>query len=236
MTEHVFRDRYLSDLAKVGLTVVDYHEKGENRDFAIEDGKDELPINVKVASTMFRKAWQTVRLKPEDCIPISAYKAIGASEKVADLVYVVLVDFDLREKVDAYMDKLTGSPGILWDLFTWYAGKGAKKAQDEYVTHLFRISHGADLIKLIPDATHFRVVSAQRVLAIMRTNPRRCPGLGVKAAGTGTFNAEVNIHISVAEETVAWDEIASSIKAGGLKSVLEKIRHVEKASVRAPLI
>lgn len=148
----------------------------------------------------------------------------------------MLVDFNLREKVDTYMDQLTGSEAILWDLLTWYGGKGATKAQDAYVDRLFATRHGVELMKLIPDATHFRVVSAQRVLAVMRTKPRRCPGLGVKAAGTGTFNAEVNIHISVAEETMAWDDVVAIIRKDGIASVLEKIRRVETASIRAPLI
>jgi hypothetical protein len=47
-----------------------------------------------------------VGLEPVDCIPISAYKAIGASEKVPTLAYVDLVAFGLRERVDAFMDAL----------------------------------------------------------------------------------------------------------------------------------
>jgi len=71
-----------------------------------------LPINVKVASTLFRKARTVVGLDPEDCIPISAYKAIGASERVRDLVYVDLVDFTLRQRVDAFMVRLEGSLAV----------------------------------------------------------------------------------------------------------------------------
>lgn len=236
IAEHAFREQHLAALEKDGFGVVDYHEQGENRDFAIEHGQLELPVNVKVASTIFRKAWETVKLQPQDCIPISAYKAIGASERVPDLVYVVLVDFELREKVDAYMDALQGSPGILWDLLSWYGGRGAKRAQDEFVTRLFDSPHGAALLKLIPGATHFRAVSAQRVLAVMRSMPRRCPGLGVKAAGTGTFNAEVNIHLSVAAETVPWDEVGELLRRDGIQMLLDRIRRTEDATIPAPLL
>ena len=80
--------------------MVPYHESGENRDYGVQRDGLELPINVKVASTKFREAQRIVHISPDECIPISAYKAIGASEHVPDLVYVVLVDFTLREKVD----------------------------------------------------------------------------------------------------------------------------------------
>ena len=66
--------------------MIDLHEAGENRDYAVRRDGLELPINVKTASTLFRKAQEVVGLAPEDCIPISAYRAIGSSEHVPDLV------------------------------------------------------------------------------------------------------------------------------------------------------
>jgi hypothetical protein len=231
IAERTFRGRYLSRL-EPEFEVNDYHARGDNRDYGVSDNTLELPINVKTASTIFRNAAQ-FGLDPEDCIPISSYKALNAIDKVPDLVYVDLVDFTLRAKTDAVMDGLQGSLGILWDLFSWYGGKGAKKAQDAYVDRVFT-DHGAALDALAPGVTRFRAISAHRTLAILRDNPRRCPGLGVKAAGTGTFNAEVNVHVSVENETMPWDDIEEMIREMGIASVLALIRETETREVRAP--
>lgn len=233
IAERAFRLRHLSKL-EPRFRIEDYHRKGENRDFGVQESGLELPINVKAATTLFRNA-AMFGLEPLDCIPISSYKALNALNKVPDLVYVDLVDFTLREKVDGVMEGFDGPLGILWDLFSWYGGRGAKAAQDCYVDRVFE-QHGAVLDALAPGVTSFRAISAHRVMAILRANPRRCPGLGVKAAGTGAFNAEVNVHVSVANETTPWDDVASMLAWQGIQPVLDLIRHKEVREVPAPIL
>jgi hypothetical protein len=233
LAERVFRDQHLAALEPEGFEVLDYHESGENRDFGVRKEGCELPINVKVASTMFREARRVVGLDPEDCIPLGAYKAIGASERVPGLVYVYLVDFRLRELVDAFMEGLDEDCLIGWDLMSWFGGKGMKRAQNQYIAALFE-RHDSDLRALTPGATGFRVISAQRALAVMREHPRRVPGLGVKAAGTGVIRGEVNIHVSVERETRPWDEVADLIRDRGIQSVLEQVTRTARAEVADP--
>lgn len=235
IAEGAFFSKHLKPLEAHGYKIVPYFERGENRDFGVQRDELELPINVKTASTLFRNAEKTVGLAPEDCIPISAYKANGATKRVPDLVYVDLVDFALRERADAYMDSLTGEEALLWDLFSWYGGKGAKKAQDAFMKQLFD-THRASLEALIADDSRFRVISAQRVKAIVREIPERCPGLGIKGAGTGAFNAEVNVHVSVQRETRPWSEIADILKRSGIQEVLDLVRHRETKEVAAPAL
>jgi hypothetical protein len=222
IAERVFREDHLAALEPDGYSVVDYHEAGENRDYGLQKDGLELPINVKVASTLFRNAQTVVGLAPEDCVPISAYKALGASERVPGLVYVDLVDFTLREKVDAFMNALDGPLGIGWHLLSWYAGKGGRAAEDRYLNALFD-KHAAALKVLAPPASQYRVISARRVLAILRHHPRRVPGLGVPGAGTGGFNAEVNVHVSVSTEMVAWADVADELRAHGIQHVLDRV-------------
>jgi len=233
IAERVFREQHLAPLEADGFTVVDYHEAGENRDYGLQRDGQELPINVKVASTLFRNAKTTVGLEPEDCVPISAYKAIGASERVPTLVYVDLVDFTLRDKVDAFMDALEGDLEIGWYLFSWYGGVGAKRTQDRYIDVLFD-AHEDELKALAPGSTSFRVISAQRVLAILRSLPRRVPGLGVPGAGTGTFVAEVNVHVSVEAETRPWGEVANECRHQGIPHVLAQITRRVMAEIPDP--
>jgi hypothetical protein len=235
IAERVFRERYLAPLEAKGFTVVDYHEKGENRDYALQRDGGELPINVKVASTKFREAKAVVGLDPDDCIPISAYKAIGASERVPELVYVDLVDFTLREKVDAFIDALQGPLAIGWHLLSWYRGKGAIQAQDRFLNTLFN-RHAPELLALAPGASAYRVISAQKVLTIMRRNPHRVPGLGVKGAGTGVIVGEVNVHMSVRDETRAWDDVAKELLSTGIGPVLKQIRRTVAIEVPDPAL
>jgi len=194
IAERVFRERDLALQEARGFTVIDYHERGENRDYGLQRDGVELPINVKVASTLFRNAESVVGLAPEDCVPISAYKALGASERAPGLVYADLVDFTLRERVDSFMESLDDEDFLIgWHLLSWFAGPGARRAQDQYVAALFA-RYGQDLMALAPGAANFRVISAQRVLSVMRANPRRVPGLGVRGAGTGAFvNGQVAV-------------------------------------------
>src|SRR4051812_34781954 len=56
LAERVFRDDHLAALEPDGFEVIDYHEAGENRDYGLQRDGRELPINVKVASTLFRNA------------------------------------------------------------------------------------------------------------------------------------------------------------------------------------
>jgi hypothetical protein len=235
IAEGLFHSVQLAPLEKHGFQIVDYHEAGENRDYGIQKMGLELPINVKTASTLFRNARKTVGLDPEDCVPISAYKALGAADRVPDLLYVDLVDFNLREKVDGFIESLTGHEEILWDLFSWHGGSGAKKAQDRYIRLLFE-ARRPELQTFVGDASKFRAISAKKVIAIMREKPRRVPGLGIKAAGTGAFVAEVNVHVSVRGETEPWENVASLIKSDGIQAALNRIRRTENQTVWSPLL
>lgn len=235
LAETVFRHHHLEPLTNVGYTVVDYRDIPENRDFSLTRGSTELPINVKVASTSFRTAQKVVGLDPADCIPIPAYKAVGAATRSPGLVYVDLVDFSLRDKVNTFMARLDGNLSIAWHLLTWYSGRGAKRAEDRYVQALFD-AHREGLVQLVDDPERFRVISARRVLAIMRDNPERVPALVVKGAGTGGWKGEVNVHVSVSHETVPWPEVADLCRHGGISHVMAKINRTVDASIPDPTL
>ncbi len=48
-------------------------------------------------------------------------------ERITHLVYVDLVDFTLRQRVDAFMDDLYGPHAIGWHVFSWYGGKAVTR-------------------------------------------------------------------------------------------------------------
>ena len=55
LAERVLREDHLAPLERDGFHVENYHEAGENRDYGVQRGELELPINVNVASTRFEK-------------------------------------------------------------------------------------------------------------------------------------------------------------------------------------
>jgi hypothetical protein len=68
-------------------------------DFTLAEGAEKLPVNIKKAGTKSLNAKSLVRLEPDDCIPIPAYKAYGAIERLPSLSYVISVDYlsELRD-------------------------------------------------------------------------------------------------------------------------------------------
>jgi hypothetical protein len=235
IAERIFREDHLEPMEGLGFSVKDYVEQGDNRDYGLLRDGHELPINVKVAATLYREALSHVGLQPQDCIPISVYKALGASEMVPDLVYVDLVDFELGVKVRAFLDALDGPFAIGRLLLSHYGGAGIRRAQNRYIEQLFN-QHGTAMRVLArKEGQDFRVISAQRVLSIMRDNPRRVPGLGVKGVGR-TWRGEVNVHISVKDETLSWTEVADTCVNEGINEVLAAIGRTEKREAPAPKI
>lgn len=224
LAEDLFSKSCLEPLAKAGYEIRDYRGVYENRDFGIFKDGLELPINVKVAGTRFAQAKEQVGLEPEDCVPISCYKAVAAADprigKVPDLVFVHLVEHGLRGRVDGYMTTLTGAEQTVWQLLTWYGGRGMKQAQDQYVDTLFA-SRGEEILNLSDGAANLRVISARRVLSVMDQNRGRVTQIGVKS---GQFGGDPTVHVSRAEETIPWQALATLLRTQGLREVLRGIR------------
>jgi hypothetical protein len=83
--------------------------------------------------------------------------------------------------------------------------------------------------------TPFRVISARKSIRILQTKPKRTPGIGLRAWGTGA-SAEVNVHIKVSEETKDWDEIFGRIKSEGLTDIIGAINRKKTEVVYDPEI
>ena len=70
--------------------------------------------------------------------------------------------------------------------------------------------------------TLFSPEEARKAIRILQTLPKRTPGIGLRAWGTGA-SAEVNVHISVGRETKRWDEIHSRIEENGITDIIEAV-------------
>jgi hypothetical protein len=221
--------------ARPGLSYNDDREiRHSLTDFTlIEGSQDALPINIKNAGAKFRNARSLVGLDPDDCIPIPAYKAYGAVDKLPSLLYVISVDYLLADKLSGLATIFQGSEVITWDLLNKFHGSQLKKAEDLFVSKMIQKYWSA--VSSMAAANPFHVISARRAIRILQQKPERTPGIGLKAWGTGA-SAEVNVHISIQAETTGWPVVRDRIKRNGLIDIINAVNRKRKEWVYDPEI
>jgi hypothetical protein len=192
-------------------------------DYSLCELSDRLPINVKNAGTRFTNAQALVGLDPDDCIPIPAYKAFGAieSDSYSSLVYVCSVDFELARRVgEVLKETLTDEETLVWGILNDYTGSGVKAAEDQFVS--LTVSKYWERFQKAASNTPFVAISARRAIRILKTKPRRTPGLGLKAWGTGV-SGEVNVHVSIKEDMTPWETVRDRIVSKGVGDILRAV-------------
>jgi hypothetical protein len=208
--------------AQSGLSYSDARFSGHTLvDFTLHQGDVALPVNVKNAGTRFENASALVGLEPDDCIPIPAYKAHDAIEKEPNLIYVFAIDYRLTTKIETHLlTHLNAQEAAVWTLLNSKAGSRIRDAEDKFIY--------STVEKYWPQFTAecplpgFRAISARRAIRILQTQPKRTPGIGLRAWGTGA-SAEVNVHVSIHGETKPWDELHQRIVRSGLTDIVEAI-------------
>lgn len=85
------------------------------------------------------------------------------------------------------------------------------------------------------EKTAFHVISARRAVRILQTQPQRTPGIGLKAWGTGA-NAEVNVHVSIREDTTPWSLVSHRIVVNGIEDIIRAINRKRVEEVFDPEI
>lgn len=203
-------------------------------DFTLKEDQLELPVNVKNAGTRFENAMKLVGIEPDDCVPIPVYKAYDALEKEPNLLYSISVDYSLIDTINSHLIPLFDEEEkMTWEILNSCSGTRIRDAEDKFV-------YGMVLKyweKLYPNVNNnsFRLISARKAIRILQKHPKRTPGIGLRAWGTGA-SAEVNVHISLAEETKPWSEILERICDGGLENIVEAINRKRTEIVYDPEI
>ena len=217
---------------------IDYQDERFNGhtliDFNLTEDDLVLPVNVKNAGTRFENAAQLVGIDPNDCIPIPAYKAYDAIEKVPNLLYAISIDYSLIDKIkNQLLPRFSHEETEVWNLLNKFGGARIRDAEDKFVYSMVH-KHWEEFSKHV-SLPEFRIISARKAIRILQTLPKRTPGIGLRAWGTGA-SAEVNVHISVSSETKSWSEIASRIKTRGMMDIIEAVNRKKTEVVYDPEI
>jgi len=204
------------------VSVIDERFSGHTLvDFRLSEGDLVLPMNVKNAGTRFENAQQLVGLEPNNCIPIPAYKANDAIDKQPNLLYVISVDYELIGKIERYLlDLFNDEEKLVWGILNSHSGTRIRDAED-----LFTYGTVAKYWDVFRDRLYlpdFRVISARKAIRVLQKYPKRTPGIGLRAWGTGA-SAEVNVHISVVDETKPWLEIKERILKSGISNIIDGV-------------
>lgn len=200
-------------------------------DFIVSTNGAELPINVKNAGTKFENAMRLVGLQPNDCVPIPAYKAHAAVERYPSLIYAVAADYDLLGRIKATIPAVFDEQEkIVWELLNKHSGAQLKTAEDAFV---YGMVSKYETIRALGGTAPFVTISARKSLRILHTQPRRTPGVGMKAWGTGA-QGETNIHVSIAGDMTPWDEIAKALLRDGPSAITSRINKTKTEEVFDP--
>jgi hypothetical protein len=203
-------------------------------DFTLLESALELPINVKNAGTRFENAASLVGIDPNDCVPIPVYKAYDAIEKVPNLLYALSVDYALLGKIESQsITRLSKDEAHVWHILNSYAGSLIRDAEDRFVYSVVN-RHWEEFSEHVSMPV-FRVISARKAIRILQTQPKRTPGIGLRAWGTGA-SAEVNVHISITSETKSWDEVYRRISNESLSNIIDAVNRKRTEVVYDPEI
>ena len=236
VTERQFLDQL--DCLREARAGVDYRDErftGHTLvDFTILEGELELPINVKNAGTRFENSASLVGIDPDDCIPIPAYKAYDAIEKEPNLLYAICIDYALISKIErGLLTRFSKEEALVWKILSKYSGPLIRDAEDKFVYSMVN-RHWEEFSGHVAIPV-FRIISARKAIRILQKEPKRTPGIGLRAWGTGA-SAEVNVHIAVSEETKEWDEVHSRIEDSGLSDIIEAVNRRKQEWVYDPEI
>lgn len=217
------------------ITYSDDRETGHKlMDFTLKENDLELPINIKNAGTRFERASDLVGLDPSDCIPIPAYKAHAAIDSLPNLLYVVSVDYDLIGNLNVLLPKmLSRDEVVVWDLLNRYAGTMVRSAEDVFIVEM--VDKYWNHLEKVVQNNPFHAISARKAIRILHTLPHRTPGIGLRAWGTGA-SAEVNVHVSIKEDTTPWIEVRDRIVANGISDIIKAVNRKRVEEVYDPEI
>ena len=81
----------------------------------------------------------------------------------------------------------------------------------------------------------FHIISARKAIRVLQTKPERTPGIGMRGWGTGA-SAEVNVHVSLREDTTTWDNVSKRMEQSGVGDIIGAVNRKRVEEVFDPEI
>ena len=149
-------------------------------------------------------------------------------------MYAVAIDYGLLDSINTHLvPRFDANEAIVWRLLNDHTGMRIHDAEDKFVYGITR--RHWDSIRDCFANPEFRLISARKAVRVLQKKPKRTPGIGLRAWGTGA-SAEVNVHINVAEETKPWREVFERIVADSLSDIIGAINRKKTELVYDPEI
>ena len=150
------------------------------------------------------------------------------------LIYAISVDYPLVSNLSVLLPTLlTADELIVWELLNDYTGTQVRKAEDQFI--FATVTKHWQHIEAVTSGNPFHVISARKAIRILQTKPERTPGIGLRAWGTGA-SAEVNVHISLANDATPWSAVAGRLVEGGIPDIAGAINRRRTEEVYDPEI
>jgi hypothetical protein len=169
-------------IERKSVSYVDDRASGHTlSDFTLVESEWTLPINIKNAGTRFERAQDLVKLAPDDCIPIPAYKAHGAVEALPNLLYVVCADYSLIGELNKELPRLfTKEESIVWHLLNTYSGTLIRHAEDKFIFAVVK-KHWEKLRNISKNG--YNAISARKAIRILQNEARANSGYRTSCMG-----------------------------------------------------
>ncbi len=199
-----------------GLLVIEDHRLGRtDTDYRVLNGgrRPIFRINIKFHGSAFEQARDRVGLAPEDCFALATYKIHQAlvRQREEALPYVFLVLSCLGVTARSVSD-------LIPEDFAWFlavSGKFPKRDIEEAIVARMLTESYRDRVAPVRAkiaASEFRVISASRAEQLLKEKLfERVFALRQRAFNVAFRNAEIDMHLSLAQEMVPVRQFLSTV-------------------------
>jgi hypothetical protein len=199
-------------LGAQGFRIEDQRRKRSDTDFRLVDpeGRGICRLNIKFHGTLFAQAAEYVGLEPRDCFALATYKIHGALQRQQSerLPYVFLI----ISVPDFPRDLIEENIGDDW---AWLASLSGRDVEEAIANRLAQ-EPWAQIVRLKVGQSEFRVISARRANTLLRELLfDRVHALRLRGFNRTFRGAEINMHLSLSREMIAYPEFLKLLAGRG---------------------
>jgi hypothetical protein len=212
LAEHHFESLAAGVLGPGGFRIEDHRVGRTDTDYRLlePNGRPLFRLNIKFHGTLFERAREYVGLAPEDCFALATYKISAAlkrqdDERLPYLFLIISVPQFPRESIETSID-------VDW---VWLASITGRDVEEAIIGLLSNEAWTEPIRQRLADA-EFRVLSARRAYNLMREQLfSRVNALRLRGFNRLFRGAEINMHLSLSGEMIAYRDLLEMIASRG---------------------